>query len=524
MEIKNLVKIVQMAQNGEKNAQQILYLNSSKSVYFLALKILKSPDDAEDIMQDIFITIFDKLPTLKQPAAYYKWINQIAANKCMNFLRKKKPILYKDQDILDALESDEDVSAPEKLYDNEETRRLIRDIIDTLPDAQRICVLYRYFSQLSIKEIASITKTNKHTVKSRLALARQKICAAILEKEKNEGIRLHAIIPITPVLMKSLEDFRMPEGLTERIWKKITEGVGNAVGNTATTSEEAGVDVRTSRQFDPKLGGDRTHRVTKYAISLSTKVTVIVAGILAASGIITGIWLTQPSKMNTTSDPLIAATVSVRPSEQPSVQSSEPSTQPSEQEPTPSVEDYAQYYAPVLEEYRACSLGNAEDAGMFLEAFIYAENPETDFGYALQDLNGNGIPELILLSKYDPYICAVYSLVDNTPHLLDSFWTRYTCDIDVNGILYIHGSGGAFDSYTASYIIAPDGTSLILIEEVGIESYDTAAGQHLDVPRYYKIDANGAKTIISEDEATSAWQKLDEAKVNKWDLAFISLW
>ncbi len=532
METKNLVGIVRRAQSGDQSARQELYLDSSKSVYFLALKILKNPDDAKDIMQDVFITVFDKLPGLKRPAAYYKWLNQITANKCISFMRKKKFVLSEKQDGLEALDSKGEggIKTPEMLCDEKETRQLIMDIIDALPDAQRICVMYRYFSQLTIKEIAAMTETNEHTIKSRLALARKKIREAILEKEEKEGIRLHALVPIMPVLIKSFEDFQMPESMTARGWEQITKRAENIAVPSQKTA--------TLNQLGSKAGKDVAGMAARRTVPLAVKAAAaVVAGVLVTVGIVAANLSMQPSESDM---PPISSTaeISAQPSEEPSEPSEKPSkpseksSEPSKQESsTPGAEDYAQYYASVLEGYRAFSLSEPEDyieaAGMLggdnIEILIYAEDPRTDFGYALQDLNGNGIPELVLLSKSIPNICAIYSLVDNSPHLIDSFWTRYSCEIGVDGILYIHGSGGAFDSVDGTYTIAQDGTSLVRIEEIGIESYDS--DQDFDMPYgYYRIDADGVKTVITEDEAADARQKRDEAKANQWDFDFIPLW
>ena len=157
LETKELAELVRKAQRGDKQAQQEIYLDSSKAVYFLALKILRNKNDEEDITQDVFITVYEKLAGLKQPGAYYKWVNQITANACLMLIRKKKPIPIDEPDVLDALdfEDEGDAPTPEKLFDDEETRRLIMEIIDALPDSQRICVMYRYFNQLSIEEIAA---------------------------------------------------------------------------------------------------------------------------------------------------------------------------------------------------------------------------------------------------------------------------------------------------------------------------------------------------------------------------------
>ena len=172
MDASTLVEIIERAQRGDHMAQQQLYLDSGKSVYYLALKILKNEDDAEDITQDVFVTVFNKISSLKQPITYYKWLNQIASNKCLNFLHKKRPLSSDEQTIVNMMELEEsDVATPESLYDDAETRRIIVEIIDALPDVQRISIMYRYFNQFSIEEIAQMTNTNVFTVKNRLALA-----------------------------------------------------------------------------------------------------------------------------------------------------------------------------------------------------------------------------------------------------------------------------------------------------------------------------------------------------------------
>ena len=247
MEINKLAETVQRAQAGDADAQQELYIDSSKSVYFVALRLLKNPGNAEDIMQDVFLYVFENLPELTQPAAYYKWLNQITANKCMNFLRRNSPVSIDEPDILELLDiEDGDDETPESLFDDAETRRLILEIIDALPDAQRQSIILRYYSQFSIEEIAATMDTSENTVKSRLAIARRKIREAILEKEEKDGIRLHVVVPIMPVLLKALDEFQMPEGLMESAWQSISEGAGisataTSAGTSASTAATSGM-------------------------------------------------------------------------------------------------------------------------------------------------------------------------------------------------------------------------------------------------------------------------------------------
>lgn len=65
--------------------------------------------------------------------------------------------------------------AQEKALDNDETRRMIMDLIDALPDARRECVLLYYYEEMSVKDIAATLNVSENTVKSRLNYARKAI-------------------------------------------------------------------------------------------------------------------------------------------------------------------------------------------------------------------------------------------------------------------------------------------------------------------------------------------------------------
>ena len=120
-------------------------------------------------------------------------------------------------------------------------------------------------------------------------------------------------------------------------------------------------------------------------------------------------------------------------------------------------------------------------------------------------MNGDRVPELIILSG-GYTIHALYTLSGEKPVLLGAYWSRNSCVIDETGTLYISGSGGASDSSSASYTIAPCGAELQLIEMVGVESYDDKTGEEFPEGRYYRIQ-NGTKTVITEEEAGAAWRK-----------------
>jgi len=240
LETEKLIETVKKAQLGDENAKHELYLDANKSIFYLALRMVKNHADAEDITQEVFITVHTKINTLREPAAFYGWVNQITANKCNRFLSKYPGIarLDDDTDILSIVD-DNPMNLPDRAIDDEETRRIVLDVIDSLPESQRVCVMLYYYSQFSIAQIADSLELNENTVKSRLSLARAKIRAALEEKEKKEGIKLWGVpIALTPILRQAMEELALPEGAEVRIW----ENVQKAASDISNTTPGAGED------------------------------------------------------------------------------------------------------------------------------------------------------------------------------------------------------------------------------------------------------------------------------------------
>lgn len=205
-----LVEQVRLAQGGDPEAQSALYTAMYKRVYYLALRMTGSPEDAEDAAQESFLSAFRALPQLADPNAFEGWLFQIAANKCRNVLRKegKYTQLPEDEDgrtMLDELPEENEALIPASALDNSDHRAIILSIIEALPQQQRECVLLFYYSQLSVKQIAQALDCSEGTVKSRLNYARQKIREGILATEERDGIRLHALVPIGMLFLKDFQ-------------------------------------------------------------------------------------------------------------------------------------------------------------------------------------------------------------------------------------------------------------------------------------------------------------------------------
>ena len=203
-------ELIRRAQSGDTTAQGALYEEMYKRVYYLCLRLVKTPEDAQDAAQETFIAAFGALSGLENPNAFEGWLFQIAANKARNLLRKNGRLVELPEDeeghtVLDEQPGEDEALIPESALDSAEQRRLILSIIDGLPEAQRECVMLFYYSELSVKQIAEVMECSEGTVKSRLNYARQKIREGILEMEERDDIRLHVFVPLGLLFARDFE-------------------------------------------------------------------------------------------------------------------------------------------------------------------------------------------------------------------------------------------------------------------------------------------------------------------------------
>jgi len=128
-------------------------------------------------------------------------------------------------------------------------------------------------------------------------------------------------------------------------------------------------------------------------------------------------------------------------------------------------EDKTIAYKPILDEYRSLVLAfrdgqpldyDAWEALGFVEVSYY-EYKEGNLGYALKDINGDGVPELLLLDKEgwgnpgEPSIYVLYTLKDGKPVMLGQYWSRSRGHLAADGTIYTVGSSSAFSTYLDSY-------------------------------------------------------------------------
>jgi RNA polymerase sigma-70 factor (ECF subfamily) len=172
-------KIIEQAKQGDKQAMSFLVSSYSSRVYNLALRILRNKEEAEDVLQDTFLTVVAKLNTFDGRSSFFTWLYRIATNSALMLLRKKKirRANFKDYDL------DPGQNELENLVDwtqdptidvyNEEIREKIDEAINSLKDKYKTVFILRDIENLSTKEAADILDITEENVKIRLLRARQ---------------------------------------------------------------------------------------------------------------------------------------------------------------------------------------------------------------------------------------------------------------------------------------------------------------------------------------------------------------
>lgn len=299
MEKETLVAVVKRSQTGDPTAQEELILEVQQSVYYQCLKFLHHQEDAQDATQDILISMLTKLNTLNQPEAFWGWLNRMTANHCKNLLRKTGELQIPEDEegnsLLDTYETLDEQMVPDKALDNEETRRMVIEMIDALPAPQRMCVIMYYYNEMSVKDIAAALEVPENTVKSRLNYARKSIKEGA-EKYKKQGIKLYGLSPLPFLLYFLLKDADASALGAETcqemagIVMTAAERTAAASGATATASSAASSIAEPSGTTAAASAAEATVAKTGLAgavkgASLTTK---IVAGVLSAAVVLGG--------------------------------------------------------------------------------------------------------------------------------------------------------------------------------------------------------------------------------------------
>jgi RNA polymerase sigma factor (sigma-70 family) len=262
-----------------------IYNEAYRAVYWTAMSLLKNEADAEDIVQDTFVTLIESYDTLNDKDKVIPWLKKIAANKCLNRLTRSKTDTVEDE-FFDDVEAIAEDFLPDSIVESEEARKIIMDIINNkLSDDIRRTLILFYFDDLSTKEIAEALGVPEGTVRRRLNFARNKIKKEVEKYEEENDTKLFGMaIPfLTKLFIKESEQVAI---------KPMPASLANLSASAEASGK--GVNIKASTEAIKK-GTD----IMKTKILIGSIAAVVAVG--ATIGIIAGV--VSKNKKNRRADP-----------------------------------------------------------------------------------------------------------------------------------------------------------------------------------------------------------------------------
>ncbi|MCU0366266.1 MAG: sigma-70 family RNA polymerase sigma factor [Bacteroidales bacterium] len=182
------LKVIDRAMSGDRKAYTELLNRYRDSVYYVMLRMVNNPSDAEDLTIEAFGKAFHNIAKYTPTHAFSTWLFRIATNNCIDFMRRKSQIprpFDQDEGEEDEMEATvpSDTRAPDELMIDRETAAALHSIVKSLKPRYRRLIELRYFEDYSYEEIATELSLPIGTVKARLFRAKVLILNMIRSKK-----------------------------------------------------------------------------------------------------------------------------------------------------------------------------------------------------------------------------------------------------------------------------------------------------------------------------------------------------
>lgn len=233
MRNKELATIVDyVLQDKEANFKE-LFNAISETIYYMAYKILKDPNDAEDAAQEIILYIYSHLEEVRNSEAFNQWMNKVTYGICNRSLSKilKAKDNLQEKEMESLLETDKD-KLPEAYLEDLEDKEALLNIVNSLSEKQRDVVLLYYYQDLSAKEAAKILDCSVAAVKDRLVNAKKALRFKVKQSAYFKKERLFNV-SLLPLFMQAMlaESKDVYEGkIASHLWANVSRHIASQAG------------------------------------------------------------------------------------------------------------------------------------------------------------------------------------------------------------------------------------------------------------------------------------------------------
>jgi RNA polymerase sigma factor (sigma-70 family) len=162
-------------------AFNLLLKKYQQKIYWHIRRMVVDHDDADDLVQDVFIKVWKNLLGFRNDAQLYTWMYRIASNECITFLNKKK---QKNNVPLDDVAYElADSLADSSYFNGDQAQRKLQEALLTLPEKQRLVFNMKYYDDMKYEEISDVLGTSVGALKASFHLAVKKIEAFLLSRD-----------------------------------------------------------------------------------------------------------------------------------------------------------------------------------------------------------------------------------------------------------------------------------------------------------------------------------------------------
>lgn len=281
MNLNKASKYIHLTLNGDTSAFSELYKSTNKRIYFICMSFLKNEHDADDAIQETYLTAYKNLYQLTDPKKFNRWLEQIAINKCRDFLKKNESIPVDNEELEEKLFEEKEIILPEEYIMNNEKRKIIMNIIQKqLSDLQYQTVILYYFNNLTCKKISEIMRCSEGAVKNRLSVARVKIKSGVEQYEIDNNDKLYSFTGVPSIALLLSEEAKniiVPD-LDSLIMNKIIK----------ISASENSLIADSSIKIIRKIGANMIK---------GKSIAVVISAIIAVSGITTTVAYLNDSKL-----------------------------------------------------------------------------------------------------------------------------------------------------------------------------------------------------------------------------------
>jgi RNA polymerase sigma-70 factor (ECF subfamily) len=145
----------------------------SEQLYWQVRRMVLIHEDADDVMQNVFIKAWTHLDDFRQDSRLSTWLYRIAVNESLDFLRKQKNMTLEHTDDVESGVAN--MLVADNYFDGDETEAMLQEAISTLPDVQRAVFNLRYFDDMKYSDISKLLQTSEGALKASYHIAVKKI-------------------------------------------------------------------------------------------------------------------------------------------------------------------------------------------------------------------------------------------------------------------------------------------------------------------------------------------------------------